>query len=184
MRTTRLWSVLVAVLFAVVACERRDGQNAESGGPVTPAPIGTSTRTGAPTAQPKPPERDEAPLAALGADVSVWEGRRSARVTFVPTPEPAGFPTGAFRAATKMCLEETHAPAELTLALELATQAGRVRTVSMAAGLGLGHHGDGGADAGATSPLVACLQRLYAKITVAKMPARFTASVSVAPAAD
>lgn len=128
---------------------------------------------------PTPPEREEAP--ALGADVRAWEGSRSGRVTFVPTPEPAGFPSGAFRAATKICLEETHAPAAMTLELELATQGGRVRTVSTAKGV---RSGDGGADVGATSSLIACLQRLYAKITVAKMPARFSASVSAAPAAD
>ncbi len=181
MRNTSFWPVLASLpmFFAVAACERRDGQNAESGAPpITPAPLGTSTRTRAPI--PTPPEREATPAAAVGTDVSAWEGRRSGRVTFVPTPEPAGFPTGAFRAATKMCLEEVHAPAEMTLELTLATQGGRVRTVNKAGGLS----GDGSAGAGATSPLVACLQRLYAKITVAGMPARFSAAVSVAPAAD
>lgn len=167
---------LALALAPTLACERRDGQNAESGAPAAQAPHANSAgnRNGnANTPDLRAATAEEAP--ALGADVSTWEGRRTGRITFVPSPEPADFPTGAFRAATKLCLEETRASVEATIELKLTTKGGHVRTVNATSDA---------ADAGVPPSLTACLQRLYAKIPIANAPEKLSASVRVAAPTD
>lgn len=127
----------------------------------SPAPLESSATTAHGT------ENDVTPVPTLAGSA---DDKRSWRIVFAPSPEPAGFPTGAFRAATRMCLEETQASADGSLELKLSISGGHVKAVTS----------DKAATSGNAPPaLVPCLQRLYAKVNLGKTaPSGLSAQVS------
>lgn len=182
----RSLTTLVAASLALAACARPDApppreerslpSGAADAGPENPVPSAVprearpvDPRELAGDAAPREEARDEAPL---GASPLAWDSEHHVTVTFAPTPEPPGFPVGAFRAATKMCLAETKTVVTTenaqTLVLDFGTN-GHVSRVQFA-----------GTEALA-EPLKACLRKLYAKVGVGKTKGPLSVSLTLTP---
>ncbi|MFO0674710.1 MAG: hypothetical protein U0235_34695 [Polyangiaceae bacterium] len=179
---------LVAVGLVAAACARpeatpRDDRPASSNAPTDaaaenpiPRPIPRGALPPAPAelwgdAAPRQEAQDPAD-SRLGASPAAWDSEHHVTVTFVVTPEPAGFPTGAFRAATKMCLAETKTvvPSETTLGLTLGVdKTGHVDRVQFAGTAEL------------SEAMQACLRKLYTKVALGKTKGPLGASLTLSP---